>query len=165
VELNAALKDYMLSLPPCPFHHEPIRFLCLSPTCCSTTYALCAHPHCRTLHSDPSSELIELDSFNEFMSSNCSSLLLLARRTEGHLSDFRQRVLVEIDRLMARTKYIFDNVYMGEVPRLIRQGKHRELSSQRLFEFVKHESFENNLQQRIQMEGLRNQVTTRMAQF
>ena len=73
--------------------------------------------------------------------------------------------MAHLDKLIARTKYIFENVYMGEVPRLIRQGKYRELTSQRLHDFVKHESFENNLQQRIQMEGLRNQVAARIGEL
>jgi hypothetical protein len=74
-------------------------------------------------------------------------------------------MLSHMDKLIAKTKYIFENVYMGEVPRLIRQGKHRELTSQRLYDFVKHDSFENNIQQRIQMEGLRNEVATRIAEL
>jgi hypothetical protein len=74
-------------------------------------------------------------------------------------------MVIEADKLIARSQYIFENVYMGEVPRLIRLGRHRDLSSAKLFEFVKHDSMENNIQQRIQMEGLRNEVAVRIGEF
>ena len=92
-------------------------------------------------------------------------MLLLSRKATTYLNEIKQKLSMMMDKTIARTKYIFDNVYMGEVPRLIRQARHTELTSKRLFQFVKHDSFENNVQQRIQMEGLRNEVAARIAEM
>lgn len=70
-----------------------------------------------------------------------------------------------MDKTIEKAKYIFENIYMGEVPRLIRQKSYKDITSSKLFSFIKHDSFENNTQQRIQMEGLRNEVSARISEL
>lgn len=67
------------------------------------------------------------------MGNNCRSMLLLSRKASSYLSEIKQKFALMMDKAIAKTKYIFDNVYIGEVPRLIRQGRHHELTSKRLF--------------------------------
>lgn len=38
------LVDYSLKLPSCSYHHEPIRFLCMSSSCRASNYAICSQP-------------------------------------------------------------------------------------------------------------------------
>ncbi len=35
------LLEYQLKLPTCPYHHQPIRFLCLKSDCRSSGYGVC----------------------------------------------------------------------------------------------------------------------------
>lgn len=155
----------MVNIPACPFHHQPIKYLCVSPTCSSSTFALCNHPSCRNLHSNPDTDVIDLDTFNDFIASNCTSLLLLSKKVSTYLSEIKQRLIIEMDKTIEKAKYIFQNIYMGEVPRLIRQKSYKDITSSNLFSFIKHDSFENNAQQRIQMEGLRNEVSARISEL
>lgn len=48
---------------------------------------------------------------------------------------------------------------------MIRQKSYKDITSSKLFSFIKHDSFENNAQHRIQMEGLRNEVSARISEF
>lgn len=54
---------------------------------------------------------------------------------------------------------------MGEIPKIIRQKSYKDITSAKLFHFVKHESFENNVQQRLQMENLGNEVSARISEL
>lgn len=76
----------MVTLPACPFHHQPIKYLCVSPTCSSSTFSLCSHPKCRNLHCNPDTDVIDLDTFNDFIASNCTSLLLLSKKVNTYLT-------------------------------------------------------------------------------
>ena len=73
--------------------------------------------------------------------------------------------MMDLDKSIEKAGYIIQNVYMAEVPKLIRQKQNRQLTSIKLYQFLKNDSFDNSIQQRSKMEALRNQVSTRISEF
>jgi hypothetical protein len=78
------LTPFNLKLPSCTYHHQPIRFICISATCRASNYAICSQPECRQLHSEPDADLIEVDTLNELVMSNCASLILLGENVKKY---------------------------------------------------------------------------------
>ncbi len=66
---------------------------------------------------------------------------------------------------MERIQYLLDNVYMNEVPVLIRQKRHKEITSSKLFQFITKDIYRNNPHQRDQMEQLKTAVANRIAEY
>jgi hypothetical protein len=64
-----------------------------------------------------------------------------------------------------RIQYLLDNVYMNEVPVLIRQKRHKEITSSKLFQFITKDIYRNNPHQRDQMEQLKTAVANRIADY
>ena len=133
------LRDYVLSMPVCEYHHQPIRFLCVSGSCECSTFGLCTEAECRKLHSDPDADIIEVDVFNSIVANNCSPMLLLARKVRNYFEEMKAQFSQNIDLAVEKNMYLIDNVYMGEVPRLIRQKKYRDITSSKLAYFLKRE--------------------------
>ena len=53
-------------------------------------------------------------------------------------------------------------MYLGEIPRLVRDKKYRQITSSKLYEYVKRQSAENNEKQRTKMESFRNEAVARI---
>ena len=64
-------------------------------------------------------------------------MLLLARKVRSYFDEMKAKLIQNIDLAIEKNMYFIDNVYMGEVPRLIRQKKYRDITSSKLAYFLK----------------------------
>lgn len=86
---------------------------------------------------------------------------LLTNKLKQYFKEVRDQLIHRIDRNIDKALYLVENIYLEEVPKLIKQKRHAEINSAKLGSFIRKEVTEGAAI-RNRMEALRNRISERI---